>query len=217
VHVLRRHALDGGDAVAVEAELKDVGRLLGPGQLGIERLVAPRAEARGSRNLQQEVGPAAPPARHERGLRDHVGARPHGVRGPARRGVEVPRPAELHLDDREPLLSQALEMRALVLFALPPEEIALLVRQVRAGPLLERHLERERGEVGALDVVVQVGRRKDDLPGDVLHRLDDPLRPTAISRAARTMWDPAGTGPRHAHANERSAGRLRDPLVRRVR
>ncbi len=174
VHALRRRALDGGDPVAVEAELEDVGRLLGAGQLGIERLVAPRAEARGSRNLQQEVGAAAPPARHERGLRDHVGARPHGVRGPARRGVEVPRSAERHVHDRAPLLPQALEVRALVLLALPPEEVALLVGQVRARPLPERHLERERGEVGALDVIVQVGGGEDDLPGDVLHRL--PLR-----------------------------------------
>ena len=45
----------------------------------------------------------------------------------------------------------------------------MLVGDVRTGPLAPSHLERKRREVGALDVVVQVGRRKGEVAVGGLH------------------------------------------------
>src|SRR5256885_14807603 len=64
VHALGRHALNGRDAGAVEAELQDVRGLLGAGQLGVERLVAPAAEPRGPLDFDEKVRAPAPPAVH---------------------------------------------------------------------------------------------------------------------------------------------------------
>src|SRR5262244_732238 len=44
VHRVGRDTLDGGDSLRVEAELLDVGRLFGAGELGVEGFVAPRSQ-----------------------------------------------------------------------------------------------------------------------------------------------------------------------------
>src|SRR2546425_9980011 len=78
VHRLRRHPLDRGDRLAVEAELQHVRRLLSPRELGIDRLVAPRAELRLALHALQEVRAPAPVALDERRLVEGLGAVPHG-------------------------------------------------------------------------------------------------------------------------------------------
>ncbi len=173
--------------VAVEAELEDVRGLLGPGELRIERFVAPGAELRGPIDLEQEVRTPPPPSVDEGRLGDHLGAFAHGLRGARGGGREVPRLAELDLDDRAALGPQALEMGALVLRALAGEELGLLVGDVRAGTLAARDLERKRREVGALDVVVQVRRREREVAGEGAHGSGVSLR----GRAAVTS--PAGS------------------------
>jgi hypothetical protein len=60
-------------------------------------------------------------------------------------------------------------MGALVLLALAPQELGMLVGDVRARAAAPRHLERERREVGALDVVVQVGGREREVAVGGLH------------------------------------------------
>src|SRR5438552_10407682 len=60
VDVLGPRPLNRRDAVAVEAELQNVGRLLGAGELRIERLVAPRAEFRFLICSNPEVGTPSP-------------------------------------------------------------------------------------------------------------------------------------------------------------
>ena len=171
--MLRRHALDRGDAVAVEAELQDVRGLFGAGQLGVERLVAPRAEPCRPLDPQQEVRAPAPASIHERGLRDHLGARPHGLRRPPGRGLEIPGLAELDLDDGAALALQALEVRALVYLALAPQQVGFLVGDVRTRALAPRHLEGQGRQMRALDVVVQIRRRKKDVSVSALHGPDD--------------------------------------------
>jgi hypothetical protein len=91
------------------------------------------------------------------------------LRGARGGGLEVPRLAQLDLDDRAALGPQALEIGALVLLALAPQELGLLVGDLRLRAAAPRDLERERREVGALDVVVQVGGREGEVPGDGAH------------------------------------------------
>ena len=169
VHALGRHALNGRDAGAVEAELQDVRGLLGARQLGVERLVAPGAEPGGPLDLDEEVRAPAPPAIHERGLRDDLGAGPHGLCRLSRRRLEVPRLAERDLDDLAPLGPEPLEVGALVQLALAPQQLRVLVGDERPGALAARDLERQRRQVRALEVVVQVGGGKRDAAAHLLH------------------------------------------------
>jgi hypothetical protein len=56
-------------------------------------------------------------------------------------------------------------MGTLVLLALAPQELGLLISDVRVGAGAPRHLKREGREVAALDVVVQIRRGEREMPG----------------------------------------------------
>ena len=66
--------------------------------------------------------------------------------------------------------AQALQIRGLVLLTLPAEEIAVLVEDEGTLACTTRDLERQRGEMRALDVVVEIGRREDQATVQRLHR-----------------------------------------------
>src|SRR5205085_6825910 len=67
------------------------------------------------------------------------------------------------------------EVGLLVLFAFATQQIAVGGGDVRALPRTTRHLERQRGEVRALDVVVQIGGREDEATVGDLHLLSPTL------------------------------------------
>ena len=77
VDLRRLEPLDARDLLAVEAELQDVGGLRVPGELRVERLVAPRAERRRRLDAHQEVGVTAPAVAREDALVDDVDAGAH--------------------------------------------------------------------------------------------------------------------------------------------
>src|SRR5258708_16050099 len=72
---------------------------------------------------------------HERGLRDDLGAGPHGFGGLSRRHVEVPRLPERDLDDLAPVGPETLEVGALVQLALAAQELGVLVGDEGAAGL----------------------------------------------------------------------------------
>jgi hypothetical protein len=161
----RRHLL------AVEGQLQDVRRLRMARQLGVPRLVAPRPERRRPIHPDQEVGAAAPAVPHQHRLVDHVGAVAHGRL--RRRGGLGPVEVAAGVRDRrdaQPLLPERRELPLLVQLALGGEQVGL-----RRSALFElappRHLQVQLREVLALQEVVEVGRRIDDLIGVLLHAL----------------------------------------------
>jgi hypothetical protein len=162
VNVLRTRPLDRGNAVAVEAELQHVRGLFRPRELRIERLVAPRSELRIAFHLEQEIGAPAPGAVGERRLENDVRALAHRFDRPRGSGVEIP---VLHrdLDDLPALRVHAHQHVGLVLHALVRQKLRAFVECVRFRPLAERHLPRERGAMLALDVVVQIRRREEEM------------------------------------------------------
>ena len=99
VDVRRLEPLDPRDLLAVEAELEDVGGLRVAGELGVERLVAPRAERGGRLDAHQEVGLPAPAVAREDALVDDVDAFFHGLDGLA--GGALPVAVGLELDRRD--------------------------------------------------------------------------------------------------------------------
>src|SRR5207249_9487853 len=129
----RRHALDGRNAIAIEGELEHVRRLLRARQLRVERLVTPGAEPSGPLDLEEKVRAPAPPAIHERGLRDDLGAGTHGLGRLSRRRLEVPRLAERDLDDLAPLGPATLAVGALAQPTLAPQQPRVLVGEERAS------------------------------------------------------------------------------------
>ena len=110
----------------------------------------------------QEVGAAAPRTVHEGRLRDHFRAGAHRVQRTGRRGVEVPALVHRDLDHLATFGTQALEELRLVQLALFLQELRAFVRHVRLLALAARDLARERRQVPAVDVVVEVGWRKQD-------------------------------------------------------
>ena len=78
-----------------------------------------------------------------------------------------------HDDDGAALALQALEVRALVYLALAPQQVGFLVCDVRTRALAPRHLEGQGRQMRALDVVVQIRRRKKDVSVSALHGPDD--------------------------------------------
>src|SRR5262249_20941789 len=116
-----------------------------------------------------EVCAAAPIAQDEGGLIDDLGTGPHGVFGGAGGGGEIPLICTDDVDDLASLSSQLGQIGGLVLCALVAEQLPVVVGYVRARADAARELELQRGEMRALDVVVQVGRRQDEATVRRLH------------------------------------------------
>ncbi len=159
VHALDRRILQPFDDLRVEEELKHVRGLGRPRELRVDRLVG------SLRRLLEEVREAVPAAvlALEVRLVDDVGcAVAHGLlREPPRHvGVEVLVVVGRDSNDRAALALEPLEVRRLVLAALPEDEVAVRVVDVRLLALLPENLERERRQMRAGEVGREVGGRE---------------------------------------------------------
>src|SRR2546422_2526961 len=171
VHGLGRHALDGLDGFAVETELEHVRRLLGPRQLGVDRLVTPGAERRQTLDSLQEIRAASPVAPNEGRLVDDLDAGAHGLDGRSCPGLEVPNVSGPDVDDLAAFAPQVREIGGLVLLALAAEQLAVLVGDMRPRALPARDLARKGRQVLALDVVVRIGGGEKEAISEELQKL----------------------------------------------
>ena len=194
VHRDRRRLLDGRDRLAVEAELQDVRRLLGARQLGVQRLVAPRPQRGRLLDPLEEVRAPPPVAQHERRLVDDLRARAHGLERGPRRALEVPAIRADHVDDLLALRAQRGQVCSLVLLALAPQEIDVILRHVRPRAGAARDLERQRREVRALDVVVEVGGREAQAAVARLHQPKTTSAARALPGQTARAPERVGTG-----------------------
>src|SRR5258705_309116 len=162
VHRTRLYLLDGGDRLRVEAELQHVGGLLRSGELGVEGFVAPGAQRGWLLDAFEEIGAAAPVAQDEGRLVDDLRPRPHRFDGRARGAGEVPLIGADDIDDPASFGAQTGQVRGLVLPALIAEQLAVIIGHVGMRAGAARDLERQRGEVTAFDVDVEVGAGQDE-------------------------------------------------------
>ena len=93
---------------------------------------------------------------------DDFGAGAHGFLGCARGGGEVPGVGGQDVFDLAALAMELLQVGGFVFCALAAEEVGVVVEDVGALAVAAGDFERQRGEVGALDVVVEVGGGKDE-------------------------------------------------------
>ncbi len=117
VHLSRHAALLLADQSGIARELNHVPGFGPPGQLGIERFIAPGTEVRCFLHPLQEIGIAEPGRHNQSGLVDHLGPSPHRL--PSERGWfrEVEPFARDLYDTRSPCLERD-EVTLLVLNAL---------------------------------------------------------------------------------------------------
>ncbi len=157
VDVLDGRLLDPRDLLGVEAELQDVRRLGGSGELRVDRLVPAVLPA------LEEVGEPAPAAVREIGLIDDLrrGGPDRLLRQPSRlRRVEALVVVRRDADDRPSGRLETGEVRLLVLVPLPEDEIAVRGVEVRLLELAARDGQRQRRQVRAGEMGRQVGRRE---------------------------------------------------------
>ena len=126
-HPLRLHALDVGQEVGVEGDLKDGACLGFSRQLRVDDLVRPVGQVTRCVDPAEEVRLPEPGLTEQRALVDHVWARAHGVSGLGRELAPVvgclSAGIVLELDDREALGLQSLEVGLLVLEAAREESL----------------------------------------------------------------------------------------------
>ena len=174
VHQLGLAPLDAGDLLAVEAELEDVTRLRVPRELGVRDLVAAAGLP------LEKVGVAGPAGGiEEDGLVDDLGAVPHRLLSTRGGGLGVPfavGPGDLDRDDLLPGRAKLVEVRALVLLTLAPDQLSLRIVPLRPSELTASNLKLECNEVLALEEVVHVGWRKPQFAVHGMH--------TYVSRAS---------------------------------
>ena len=157
VDVLGQAPLDPLELGRVEAELEEVPRLRGAGELRVHGFV------RAVRQALEEVGEPAPGAVREVGLVDDVRlCAADGLLGRAPRlvGVEVAVLVGAHAGDARAVGLEPREVGALVLVPLPHDELAVRVVDVRPRELAALDEELELRQVRAGEVVRQIGRRE---------------------------------------------------------
>lgn len=126
VHVLRAYALELLEQIGVEAQLDEEVGLGVSRELGVQDLVAERAEGGGGPLYAlEEVGEAAPVAVNECGLVDDIGPAEHRMAGRLGRRVQARQaaPGIGNLDDIQALRPQRGQMRRLVLVALSGHKV----------------------------------------------------------------------------------------------
>ena len=174
VHERRLAPGDAGELLGVEAELEDVSRLRGAGELRVGRLVG------AVRLPLEEVRDPAPPLVDEDALVDDVDASGERLRGLGGGALPVELVAELDLGDAQAAGAQLGEVSALVLVAFAPDQLGLRVVSVRSRERAARDRRLERGQVRAGKKRRQVGRRE-----------GQPA--TVINAHVRESWRRSGT------------------------
>src|SRR5262249_25746585 len=140
-----------------------------PRELGVEDLIAPRAQSRRPVDALQEIGDPTPAAGGEDGLIDVVHALAHGFQGAPSPALEVAQPISLHRDDAVARSANRREEGLLVLLALAPEELRVGVLVAWALALLQGHRELELRQVLAGEEPAQVRGREEELVAEPLH------------------------------------------------
>src|SRR5215211_3416983 len=196
VHLGGFGALEARDLRAVEAELQQVRRLRPPRELRVGDLVAPVAE-RGRRvDALEEVGEPAPPVgRDQDALVDHLGAGTHRLLGLARGALEIPVLLALAAKDRDDVLAvreQRVEVRALVLVALAPDQRALRVIALRPRDLTARDAELEPSQMPARQERAQIRGREEEPAVPLLHH--EQYLPASGADLCRCDEHPSGVG-----------------------
>ena len=171
-------ALDGGQHVHVHADLEHGGRFDVASELGVRDLVviwAPSARPIRVVHPKQEVRVAAPGAIEERGLVDDVRSGSHrplrlGRGRPQLLAAILDRSVERDLDHRSALAGELRQVATLVLLAAPAQDVQLRIGHMRALREARQNGPFERGQVLALEIADQVGRRVDGRSVDQLHR-----------------------------------------------
>jgi hypothetical protein len=143
VHPLGEPPLNTPDLLGVERELEQVSRLARARELRVGDLVRPVREP------LDQVGDPAPAAVLEGGLVDDLRARPNRRLGLG----SVARSRDL-----ASLRADPLEVGRLVLLPLAPNEVGLRVVDDRPSELPARDREVERGQVVALEEIVEIRR-----------------------------------------------------------
>ena len=163
VEALRRHALQVREQVCVGRELQDGAAARLTRQLGVVRLVAPRAESAGSIDADQHVG-ATEPARHrQRRLVDGVRAGRHR----RARGRHLRRQRSLLRDLHHVATvgAQRVEIALLVLESAICQRLRERVDPHRRRERAVHSGEIERGAMTAAEERGEVGGREDELVG----------------------------------------------------
>jgi len=135
-------------------------------ELGVGHLVAERPQRRRFLHPLQEIRPAAPVAREERPLKDHLGAL--GQCGTGGLGV-LGQIAARNLDDLAPLGLQPRQMRGLMRVALFLQQFGVLAVGARLRPLTAQAHQVKRRRVPAAHEPHEVGCRKQQLPVQYPH------------------------------------------------
>jgi len=162
-------ALDGGDRLRVEAELQHVGGLLGARRAWRRGLVAPRSRAVGCR--------CAPGSRRGRARRLARKGRLVMISAPARMASSVSGGGGKSQGSGSSRFTTwrpwagGVQAGGFVLFALAAEEVGVVFGTWGRLAGAARDSRASRGEVGALDVVVEVGGGEDERPSMMHHRV----------------------------------------------
>ena len=178
-----RDALGLVEQVRVDAHLDDRRRLDPLGELRVGDVVAAFAEDR--RPIvapEQEVRVAAPAAVEERGLEDHVGARPHRLDGLVVGRTQLRGcggDTACHLDDGPAGRLELGDVQALMRVAAFLQEFELRIVAERLLDLAAGARQLERDEVVALEEADEVRGADDERPVDQLH---SPTIPTGRVR-----------------------------------
>src|SRR5207249_2551919 len=109
----------------------------------------------------EEIGAAAPVALDKGRLVDDFGAGAHGFFGGAGGGREVPGVGGHRVDDLAALGVEVFQVGRFMLLALAAEEVGVVFGDMGAPAAAVGACEGQRGGVGALGVVVEVGGGED--------------------------------------------------------
>ena len=202
VDVLDGPALDAGELLGVEAELKDVRRLRRAGELRVDRLVA------AFRKALEEVREPAPAPICEIRLVDHLrvaGANRLLRQPPGLVRVEAFVADRGNAQDAPPFRLEPREVGVLVLVALAEDQVAVRRIEVRPLELAARDGEREPRQVRAGEVGREVGGRERE------RAVVGEAHPRSIGLATAGSYGCARAAPRTARARRRGRPSECDP------
>src|SRR5215471_6747862 len=140
-----------------------------PGQLRVENLIAPRAQARRPVDALQEVGHSTPAAGGEDSLIDVIHALANGFQRPLGAALEVTQPVPADFDHAVTGVTNRSEKGLLMLFALPAQELRIGVLVAWAPAFLQCDGQLELRQMLAGQKAAEVGRGEEELAVQPLH------------------------------------------------
>jgi len=169
-HILRRDALNASELLGVETKLQREVRFGSSRELRVPGLIPLRPKIRWLFDADKEIADTVPVAINEHTLIDNRGsslhrvARPLGVCDPGTFGA-----SRIDADDVAPLRSESIKPRTFVFCTLCGEQFGLRIAGLAWRTGITHHL--EGGQVLALQEVVKIAGREDEVLTDPLHSL----------------------------------------------